>query len=84
MPGKKGHQLNMHLTEEEYGWLVRYAEKTDQSMASIARKALRMYISVIAKSKQKQEQANEAKSNIFVEDSETATGNGVQTSRDAG
>ena len=29
MPGKKGHQLNMHLTEEEYGWLVRYAEKTD-------------------------------------------------------
>ena len=29
MAGKKGHQLNMHLSEEEYGWLVRYADKTD-------------------------------------------------------
>lgn len=68
----KGHQLNMHLTEEEYGWLVRYAHRTDQSMASIARKALRMYISVIAKKEQKrQEQNDEAKSDLLVEGSET-------------
>lgn len=70
----KGHQLNMHLTEEEYGWLVRYAYRTDQSMASIARKALRMYISVIAKKEQKrQEQNDEAKSDLLVEGSETTT-----------
>jgi hypothetical protein len=29
MGSKKEHQLNLRLTEEEYGWLVRYAEKTD-------------------------------------------------------
>jgi hypothetical protein len=29
MAGKKGQKLNVQLTEEEYGWLVRYADKTD-------------------------------------------------------
>ena len=70
----KGHQLNMHLTEEEYGWLVRYAAKTDQSMAAVARKALRLYISLLAKKEQKQqEQTNETKGDIFVEGSQTTT-----------
>lgn len=56
MGAKKGHQLNMRLTEEEYGWLVRYADRTDQSMANVARKALRLYIAMVAKKeKQKQE-----------------------------
>lgn len=52
MPSKKGHQLNLRLTEEEYGWLVRYADRTDQSMANVARKALRIYIAMIAKKEQ--------------------------------
>lgn len=56
MAGKKGQKLNVQLTEEEYGWLVRYADKTDQSMSSVMRKALRLYIAMIAKKeKQKQE-----------------------------
>lgn len=78
MPGKKGHKLNVQLMEEEYGWLVRYAEKTDQSMSNIMRKALRLYITVIAK-KQK-EKANEAtKGDLFFTSDEVATGTGVQT-----
>lgn len=52
MPSKKGHQLNLRLTEEEYGWLVRYADRTDQSMANVARKALRIYIAMVAKKEQ--------------------------------
>lgn len=78
MGSKKEHQLNLRLTEEEYGWLVRYAEKTDQSMASIARKALRLYIAALTK-KQK-EKANEAtKGDLFLTSDEVATGTGVQT-----
>lgn len=78
MGSKKEHQLNLRLTEEEYGWLVRYAEKTDQSMASVARKALRLYIAALAK-KQK-EKANEAtKGDLFLTSDEVATGTGVQT-----
>lgn len=78
MGSKKEHQLNLRLTEEEYGWLVRYAEKTDQSMASVARKALRLYITALAK-KQK-EKANEAtKGDLFLTSDEVATGTGVQT-----
>lgn len=77
MPGKKGHKLNVQLMEEEYGWLVRYAEKTDQSMSNIMRKALRLYITVIAK-KQK-EKANEAtKGDLFLTSDEVVTGTGVQ------
>lgn len=53
MAEKKAHKLNVQLTEEEYGWLVRYADRTDQSMSSVVRKALRMYISVLAKKEQK-------------------------------
>ena len=79
MGSKKEHQLNLRLTEEEYGWLVRYAEKTDQSMASVARKALRVYIAALTK-KQK-EKANEAtKGDLFLTSDEVATGTGVQTS----
>ena len=79
MGSKKEHQLNLRLTEEEYGWLVRYAEKTDQSMASVARKALRLYIAALTK-KQK-EKANEAtKGDLFLTSDEVATGIGVQTS----
>ena len=79
MGSKKEHQLNLRLTEEEYGWLVRYAEKTDQSMASVARKALRVYIAALTK-KQK-EKANEAtKGDLFLTSDEVATGIGVQTS----
>lgn len=79
MGSKKEHQLNLRLTEEEYGWLVRYAEKTDQSMASVARKALRLYIAALTK-KQK-EKANEAtKGDLFLTSDEVATGTGVQTS----
>lgn len=78
MGSKKEHQLNLRLTEEEYGWLVRYAEKTDQSMASVARKALRLYIAALTK-KQK-EKANEAtKGDLFLTSDEVATGTGVQT-----
>lgn len=78
MGSKKEHQLNLRLTEEEYGWLVRYAEKTDQSMASVARKALRVYIAALTK-KQK-ERANEAtKGDLFLTSDEVATGAGVQT-----
>ena len=84
MAGKKDHSLNVRVTEEEYGWIMRYAERTDQSIADVVRKAIRLYISVIAKNKQKQEQANEAKSDLFVEGSQTTAGDGVQTSRDAG
>lgn len=77
MGSKKEHQLNLRLTEEEYGWLVRYAEKTDQSMASVARKALRLYIAALTK-KQK-EKANEAtKGDLFLTSDEVATGTGVQ------
>lgn len=77
MGSKKEHQLNLRLTEEEYGWLVRYAEKTDQSMASVARKALRVYIAALTK-KQK-ERANEAtKGDLFLTSDEVATGTGVQ------
>ena len=78
MGSQKEHQLNLRLTEEEYGWLVRYAEKTDQSMASVARKALRLYIAALTK-KQK-EKANEAtKGDLFLTSDEVATGTRVQT-----
>lgn len=78
MGSKKEHQLNLRLTEEEYGWLVRYAEKTDQSMASVARKALRLYI--VALTKKQKEKANEAtKGDLFLTSDEVATGTGVQT-----
>jgi hypothetical protein len=29
MAGKKDHSLNVRVTEEEYGWIMRYAERTD-------------------------------------------------------
>jgi hypothetical protein len=39
----KNHQISIKLTTEEYGWLVRYCEKNDVSMASVVRKGFRMY-----------------------------------------
>lgn len=87
MAGKKGHQLNMHLSEEEYGWLVRYADKTDQSMASVARKALHLYIAMLKKKSQTKEQINgnkEAKGDLFLTSDEVVAGDGIQTSGNAG
>ncbi len=55
MGAKKTQSLNVRVTEEEYGWIMRYADKTDQSMADVVRKAIRLYITAVAK---KQPQKN--------------------------
>lgn len=52
MGAKKDHSLNVRVTEEEYGWLIRYANRTDQSIADVVRKAIRLYIIAIAKKEQ--------------------------------
>lgn len=46
---KKVHQISVKLTTEEYGWLVRYCDKHDVSMASIVRKGFRMYRAAVTK-----------------------------------
>lgn len=84
MAGKKGHKLNIQLTEEEYGWLVRYADKTDQSMSAVVRKGLHLYIAMLKKKSQAKEQSNEAKGNLFLTSDEVAIGDGVQTGGNAG
>ncbi len=50
----KTHQVSVKLTTEEYGWLMKYCEKNDLSMASVIRKGFRMYRAAITQRKQKQ------------------------------
>jgi hypothetical protein len=47
----KNHQISIKLTTEEYGWLVRYCEKNDVSMASVVRKGFRMYRTALEQKK---------------------------------
>lgn len=48
----KMHQVSIKLTTEEYGWLIRYCDKNDVSMASVIRKGFRMYRAAIQQKKQ--------------------------------
>ncbi len=53
----KSHQISVKLTTEEYGWLVRYCDKNDITMAAVMRKALKTYRAALAaKSKQKEQE----------------------------
>lgn len=51
MEQRKEHQVSIKLTTEEYGWLVRYCDSHDVSMASVIRKGFRMYRTLLEKKK---------------------------------
>ena len=51
----KSHQISVKLTTEEYGWLIRYCDKNELSMAAVMRKALKTYRAALAAKTNKQQ-----------------------------
>ena len=52
MENPKTQKISFRLPLEDYGWLIRYADKNDMTTSQVLRKALRMYRAAIVKAKE--------------------------------